>query len=111
MGNVGLIPSWGEADCTKSKKRRLYAHLVSVETRGLLTFLLSPSDLKIDTPVDTLPGAWHCRASAGTGWPGFSILRLGEVESLICSFYLSVAARKIVCADPSLRYTSMLVGR
>ena len=34
-----------------------------------------------------------------------------EAESLICSFYLSVAARKIVCADPSLRYTRMLLGR
>ena len=33
------------------------------------------------------------------------------MESLICSFYLSVAARKIVCADPSLRYTGMLLGR
>ena len=30
---------------------------------------------------------------------------------MICNFYLSVAARKIVCADPSLRYTSMLLGR
>ena len=29
---------------------------------------------------------------------------LGDVESWICIFYLSVAARKIVCADPSLRY-------
>ena len=29
----------------------------------------------------------------------------------ICGFYLSVAARKIVCADPSLRYTRMLLGR
>ena len=27
------------------------------------------------------------------------------------NFYLSVAARKIVCADPSLRYTRMLLGR
>ena len=35
----------------------------------------------------------------------------GEVESLICNFYLSVAARKNVYADPSLRYTSMLLGR
>ena len=31
-------------------------------------------DLKIGTPVATLPGAWHCRVSAGTGWPGVSIL-------------------------------------
>ena len=69
------------------------------------------SDLKIGTPVATLPGAWRYRVSAGTGRPGVSILWLGEMESLICSFYLSVAARQIVCADPSLRYTRMLLGR
>ena len=64
------------------------------------------SDFKIGTPVATLPGAWHYRVSAGTGRPGVSILCLGEIESWICSFYLSVAAHKIVCANPSLRYTS-----
>ena len=69
------------------------------------------SDLNIGTPVATLPGAWRYRVSAGTGRPGVSILRLGEIDSLICNFYLSVAARKIVCADPSLRYTRMLLGR
>ena len=69
------------------------------------------SDLKIGTPVATLPGPWRYRVSTGTGRPGVSILRLGEMESLICNFYLSVAARKIVCADLSLRYTSMLLGR
>ena len=61
------------------------------------------SDLKIGTPVATLPGVWHNRVSAGTGRPDVSILWLGEVESLICNFCLSVAAGKIVCADPSLR--------
>ena len=69
------------------------------------------SDLKIGTPVATLPGAWRYRVSAGTGRPDVSTLWLGEVESLICNFYLSVAACKIVCADPFLRYTSMLLGR
>ena len=64
------------------------------------------SDLKIGTP-----GAWRYRVSAGTGWPDVSILWLGEMESLICSFYLNVAGRKIVWADPSLRYTRMLLGR
>ena len=39
---------------------------------------------------------------AWTGWPGVSILWLGEIESLICSFCLSVAAHTIVCADLSL---------
>ena len=32
------------------------------------------SDLKIGTPVATLPGAWHYRVSAGTGRSGVSIL-------------------------------------
>ena len=32
------------------------------------------SDLKIGTPVATLPGTWHCRVSAGTGQPGVSTL-------------------------------------
>ena len=32
------------------------------------------SDLKIGTLVATLPGAWCYRVSAGTGWPGVSIL-------------------------------------
>ena len=68
------------------------------------------SDLKIGTPVATLPGAWRYRISAGIGQPSVSILWVGEVESLICSFYLSVAARILVWVDPPLRYTSMLLG-
>ena len=43
-------------------------------------------DLKVGTPVATLPGAWRDRSSAGTCLPGVSILWLGEVESLICNF-------------------------
>ena len=54
------------------------------------------SALKIGTPVATLPGAWRHRVSAGTGWPGVNILLFGEMESLICNFYLNVAARKTV---------------
>ena len=83
------------------------------ESRLRLDFSRSnhPSDLKIGTPVASLPGAWCYRVSAGTSQPGVSILWLGEMESLVCSFYLSVAAHKTVWADPSLRYTSMLLGR
>ena len=69
------------------------------------------SGLKIDTPVATLTGAWCYRVSAGTGLSGVSIMWLGEMESWICNFYLSVAASKIVWADPSLRYTRVLLGR
>ena len=32
------------------------------------------SDLKIGTPVATLPGPWHYRVSVGTGLPSVSIL-------------------------------------
>ena len=32
------------------------------------------SDLKIGTPMATLPGAWRYRVIAGTGWPGVSML-------------------------------------
>ena len=32
------------------------------------------SDLKIGTPVITLPSAWCYRVSTGTGWPGVSML-------------------------------------
>ena len=52
------------------------------------------SDSKIGTPEATLPGAWLYRVSAGTGRPGVSIM--GEMESLVCNFYLSVAACTIV---------------
>ena len=78
---------------------------------GIFSGSSHTSDSKIGTPGATLPGAWRYRVSSGTGRPDVSILWLGEVESLICNFYLSVAARKIVWADPSLRYTSLLLGR
>ena len=68
------------------------------------------SDIKIGTPVVTLPGIWHYRVHAGTGLPSVSILWPGEVQSLICYSYLGVAVHTIVWADPSLRYSDMLQG-
>ena len=38
------------------------------------TGLSHTSNLKVGTPVATLPGAWHYRVSAGTGRPSVSIL-------------------------------------
>ena len=67
---------------------------------GIFSGLSHTCDLNIGTPVATQPGAWRYRVSAGTGRPGVSILWLGEMESLICSFCLSVAARKIVQICP-----------
>ena len=54
------------------------------------------SDLKIDTPVATMPDAWWYRFSASTGWPGVSTMCLCEIERLIRNFHLSVTARAIV---------------
>ena len=42
---------------------------------------------------------------------GSVVLELVEMESLVCNFNLSVAARKLVWANPFLRYTRMLLGR
>ena len=41
---------------------------------GIFSGSSHTSDLKIGTPVATLPGTWRYRVSAGTGWPGVSIL-------------------------------------
>ena len=41
---------------------------------GIFTGSSHTSDLKIGTPVATLPGAWRDRVSTGTGRPGVSIL-------------------------------------
>ena len=79
--------------------------------RGDFSGLSHSSDLKMGTPVATLACTWCYMVSAGTGWPGVSIQWPGEVESLICKFYHSVAAGTTVWADPFLRYTSMLLGR
>ena len=49
--------------------------------------------------------------NAGTGWPGGSVLPLGEMASLSCHFCLSVAAHSIVEAYLSLIHASRLSGR
>ena len=43
-----------------------------------------------------LRDAWDDRISTRTGWPGAGVLRLAEIVSLICSFFLSEAVRPIV---------------
>ena len=57
-----------------------------------------------------LPGIWHDGVSARTGWPGVgdSILKLDEIASLICNFYLSVAAHTLFCLSrsvPEIQFT------
>ena len=42
--------------------------------RGHFSGLSYTSDLKIETPVVTLPGVWRYRINARSGWPGVSIL-------------------------------------
>ena len=41
---------------------------------GIFSGSSHTSDLKIGTPVASLPSAWRYRVSAGTGQPGVSIL-------------------------------------
>ena len=39
------------------------------------------------------------KVSTGTGWSAVSILQVSEIESLVCKFYLSAAAGRIVAVD------------
>ena len=41
---------------------------------GIFSGSSHTSELKMGTPVATLPGAWRCRVSTGTDRPGVSIL-------------------------------------
>ena len=106
LGPTASLASWLRRPPRERKIRGL-----NPACDGIFLGSSHTGDLKIGTPVATLPGAWRDRVSIGTGRPGVSILWLGEVESLICDFHFSVAARKLVWADPSLRYTGMLLGR
>ena len=49
--------------------------------RGSFSKSSHVSDLKLGTPVATLPGTWRFTAGAGTGWPGVRRLWLGELDS------------------------------
>ena len=84
--------------------------LTGLLVKASASWLSCISDLKTGTLEATPPGTWRYRVSTGTGWPGVSIPWPGEIESLICNFYLSVAPCTLVWAEPSLRYTSMLLG-
>ena len=65
-------PRWpsGKGDRLESGRSRVRIPLAPRFFRGSS----HTSDLQIGTPVATLPGAWCYRVSAGTGWPGVSIL-------------------------------------
>ena len=42
--------------------------------RGDFSVSSHTGDLRIGTPVATMPGAWRCKVSVGTGWLGVSIM-------------------------------------
>ena len=58
-----------------------------------------------------LRSTWYEGAAHLLSLTEFSLLWLGEKESLICSVYLSVVVHTIVWADPFSRSTIMLLGR
>ena len=67
---VGLV--------VKASASRAEGPGVKSRLRGIFSGSSHTSDLKIGTPMATLPGAWRYRVSAGTGRPGVSILWLSE---------------------------------
>ena len=57
------------------------------------------------SPLLTLPGTCCCRVTVGTGWPGVNVPLPDGIASLICNFYLSVAARAIVSSVSHVAWT------
>ena len=81
----------------RSRRRRRHpVRVMKINTSG--TLVTAPSD------------AWRYWVSAKTGWPGIGTLWMGETAILIFIFYLSMAPRATVWADPSLRYTLRIIG-
>ena len=66
-------PCWprGKA-CASAQEQKILG--LNPACTGIFSGSSHTSDLKIGTPVATLPGAWCYRVSAGTGWPSVSIL-------------------------------------
>ena len=93
---------------SRAKGPRLESHL-----RQDFASSSHTSDLKFGTPVTALPGAWHYRVSAWTGWPGVSILRLGEVKiwsATSISVWQHVKLSEQICPKIYL-HACMLLGR
>ena len=79
----------GDEDNPVGECHRLVGLVVKVSarvdsrfTRGDFSESSLTRHLKSTTPVATKPGSLQYRVSAGTGWPGVSILSLGEGKSL-----------------------------
>ena len=101
-------------ESTSSGKYYSYCHISRGGRRTSRSKGVRLGDRKIRDSIPACDGIFHTsdlkkkklalqwlpchapRVSAGTGRAGVSILCLGEVESLMFSFCLSVAARKIV---------------
>ena len=69
---------------------------------------MSPEEDRTRDAVDSEPK--HYQLSYSGPPHSVSTQWLSETESSNCNFYVIVAACTFVWADPSLRYTSMLLG-
>ena len=93
---VAMSDQWLDYQCSSGDVR-------PVTWLSVFQWRCQTSDLTIAVPVATWDAGWQ-RVGVNTPW-------LSETETLICNFFLSVAARTIVWADPSQKYSSMLQGR
>ena len=57
------------------------------------------SDLKIGTPVASLPGAWRYRVGAGTGRPGIVSVCGGEGGGGVCVCAIRANVHKCLCVS------------
>ena len=95
-----VSPCW----CSGKVSASIAADLGPIPT--FVMDLLPGRVIPVAKNLAAMAGPWSHRVSAGPDRPGVGIQKLGETESLICNFYLSVAAHTIIWADPSLRYVT-----
>ena len=105
---VREVPHWpsGLGVCLRSRRSQVWIPLAP----GFFQGQVIPVTSKLALQWLPCQATGIIGSTLGLVSPSVSILWLGEVESWICNFCLSVATPEIVCADPFLRYTSMLLG-
>ena len=114
-----VMGTFTHSDTPSSSIHRLIGLVVKEFASRALEPGFNSHFLRVELPRPVIPKTkklalqWlTCQASGVIG----SALGLIEsvsvyLDNLFCYFYLSVAARKIVFADPSMRYTRILLGR
>ena len=109
--SIRSAEDWHFFPCTTGLVVKVSVHLES--KRSGVSFQLTPwvcPGCDILVTQNWQSSSYPTTHLALQGQPSVSILWLVKVKSLICNLQLIMVAHELVWADPSLRYTSKLLG-